>query len=65
MKSNYQNLSDQLEEILAKLQRPDIQVDEAVDLYEQGLKIVKQCEAQLKSAENKIVRLKLQSESRG
>lgn len=61
-KNSYQSLSEQLDEVVAKLQQPDIQVDEAVKLYEQGLKLVRECEAQLKVAQNKITKLKLQSE---
>lgn len=61
-KNSYQSLSEQLDEVVAKLQQPDIQVDEAVKLYEQGLKLVYECEAQLKVAQNKITKLKLQSE---
>lgn len=57
----YQTLSNQLDDVLARLQQPDIDVDEAVKLYEQGLKLIKQCEAQLKQAENKIEKIKLQA----
>jgi exodeoxyribonuclease VII small subunit len=56
---DYQALSLELDEVLAKLQQPAIQVDEAVKLYEQGLKLIDQLEAQLQAAENKIERLKL------
>jgi exodeoxyribonuclease VII small subunit len=61
MKDSYQTLSAQLDDVLAKLQQPDIGVDEAVQLYEQGLKLIKQCESQLTVAENKIEKLKLQA----
>jgi len=60
-KISYQSPSDQLDGVLAQLQEPDIQVDEAVKLYEQGLQLIKQCEAVLAKAENSIQRLKLQS----
>jgi exodeoxyribonuclease VII small subunit len=56
---NYQDLNSELEEVLAKLQSPDIQVDEAVKLYEQGLKLAAELEKQLKQAENKIEKLKI------
>jgi len=58
---NYQTLSSELETVLARLQAPDINVDEAVKLYEQGLKLVIALEKHLKQAENKIEKLKLQS----
>lgn len=59
--SSYKDLSQQLDDVLARLQQPNIEVDEAVKLYEQGLKLIKQCEAQLKLAENKIEKIKLQA----
>jgi exodeoxyribonuclease VII small subunit len=58
---DYQTLSQELEAVLAALQRPDVQVDEAVKLYEQGLKLAAALEAHLKLAENKIQKLKLQA----
>lgn len=59
--ADYQTVSAELESILAALQRPDIQVDEAVKLYEQGLKLAAALEAHLQEAENKITQLKLQA----
>lgn len=56
---DYQALSLELDEVLAKLQQPDIQVDEAVKLYDQGLKLIEQLEGHLEKAENTIERLKL------
>jgi exodeoxyribonuclease VII small subunit len=56
----YQELSEQLEAVLAKLQAADVDVDEAVVLYEEGLRLVAALEKHLKQAENKIERLKLQ-----
>lgn len=56
---DYQTLSLELDEVLAKLQRPDVRVDEAVTLYEQGLKLIDELEKHLAEAENKIEKLKL------
>lgn len=55
---NYQTLSAELDNVLAKLQDPDVQVDEAVALYEQGTKLIAQLEKQLQTAENKLIKLK-------
>lgn len=60
-KKDYQTLSGQLETVLDKLQTPDVQVDEAVKLYEEGLKLIAALEKHLEQAENKIEKLKLQS----
>lgn len=56
---DYQALSLELDEVLAKLQQPDVQVDQAVKLYEEGLALIDQLEAHLEQAENKIEQLKL------
>lgn len=48
-----------LEEVLTKLQQPGLQVDEAVKLYEEGLKLIRELEGYLATAENKIEQLKL------
>jgi exodeoxyribonuclease VII small subunit len=56
---NYQTLSLELDEVLAQLQQPDIRVDEAVVLYERGLKLIDELEKHLGEAENKIEKLKL------
>jgi exodeoxyribonuclease VII small subunit len=58
--TDYQTLSQELESVLTALQQPDVQVDEAVKLYEQGLKLTTALEVHLKQAENKIQKLKLQ-----
>jgi exodeoxyribonuclease VII small subunit len=59
--SNYLTLSRELEIVLTALQRPDVQVDEAVKLYEQGLKLAAALETHLQQAENNIQKLKLQA----
>lgn len=57
----YQTLNAQLDEVVAKLQDPQVGVDEAVKLYETGIKLVKQLETHIKQAENKIEKLHLQA----
>lgn len=59
---DHQTLNAKLEDVLARLQSPDVRVDEAVELYEEGLKIVAALEKRLEAAENKIQKLKLQQE---
>jgi exodeoxyribonuclease VII small subunit len=58
-KQDYQTLSQELDTVLAHLQQPDIQVDEAVRLYEEGLRLITQLEKHLAQAENTIKKLKL------
>jgi exodeoxyribonuclease VII small subunit len=58
--ADYQTLSRELEVVLTALQQPDVQVDEAVQLYEHGLKLAAALEKHLKQAENRIQKLQLQ-----
>lgn len=58
---SYQELQSELDETLLKLQASELDADEAVKLYELGLALVKQLEAKLASAENKITKLKASS----
>lgn len=56
-KFNYKKLSAELEEILERLQSTDLDIDEALEAYEKGMKITKQLEEYLKTAENKIKKI--------
>lgn len=55
---NYQVLKDELESVMTKLQAEDLDVDEALSLYERGLELVKQLDNYLKTAENTVHELK-------
>lgn len=57
----YQEASAGLERVLAALQQPDVGVDEAVQLYEEGLTLAAALEKYLKQAANKIETLKLKA----
>jgi exodeoxyribonuclease VII small subunit len=57
-KPNYAELKAELDEVMEKLQSDDIGVDEALKAYERGMELVKQLEAKLNEAENKITKLK-------
>lgn len=57
-KTDYQSLSNELEIILSKLQSADLDIDEAVKAYERGIVIAKELEVYLKTAENKITKIK-------
>ena len=55
---NYQQLRDELDEVLAELQREDLDVDKALEYYRRGLELIKQLEKYLGGAENKVRDLK-------
>ncbi len=58
MTIDYKTLSTELDTIMDKLQSSDVDIDDAVRLYERGMTIVKQLETYLKTAENKVTKLK-------
>jgi exodeoxyribonuclease VII small subunit len=60
--TNYQDLSKKLDEIMARFNDEDIDIEEAMALYEEGITIVKELETYLKTAENKVKKIKLQFE---
>jgi exodeoxyribonuclease VII small subunit len=55
---NYQELKDELDEIMILLQQEDLDVDKALEHYQRGLQLVQQLESYLKDAENKITEIK-------
>ena len=59
--ANYQKLNQQLEEILDELQAADLDVDDAVEKYKKGMKIISQLEAHLTQAENKIKKVQTET----
>ena len=61
-KFDYQALSQELDTILEELQTADLDIDEAVKKYERGMTIVKDLETYLKTAENKVTKLKARFE---
>lgn len=57
--ANYAELSRELDGIIEQLQAAEVDIDEAVKLYERGTTLVKELEKYLKTAENKITKLQL------
>lgn len=53
----YQNLSAQLNDVVQRIQQTDVQVDEVVKLYGQGLELIAALEKHLKQAENTVEKL--------
>lgn len=43
-----------LEDIVSSLERNEIELEEAITLFEEGLKLVNSCDSQLKNFENKV-----------
>lgn len=45
---------DRLEEIVQALEKNEIELEEAIRLFEEGLQLVNSCDSQLKNFENKV-----------
>lgn len=57
-KPSYKELKAELDEILAWFESGNANVDEAIAKYEQGIKLVKKLEDYLRTAENKIKKIR-------
>jgi|TARA_R110002049_G_scaffold117332_2_gene270584 exodeoxyribonuclease VII small subunit len=51
---NFETAMAELEQVLSKLERGDVALDESIALYERGAKLKARCEAKLKEAEEKV-----------
>ena len=51
---NFEELIEKLEEITNKLEKEQLSLDESVKLFEQGMKISKDCNSKLEDAEKRI-----------
>lgn len=49
----------ELEQVVGKLERGEVPLDESIALYERGADLKKRCEAKLKEAEEKVAKLTL------
>jgi len=54
----YNGLKAELDKLLADLRAEDISVEDAMKSYERGMELVAELEKMLKTAENKITKLK-------
>ena len=55
----FERAMEQLEEIVRRLERGDVPLDESVAIYERGEALKRHCEALLKRAEARIQRISL------
>ena len=53
-KTNFKESMDRLDEIVNKLENKDIELEEAIVLFEEGLKLVKECNNSLNNFEDKV-----------
>jgi len=54
---NYQQLAAELNQLIEWFESDSVNLDEAVDKYEQAMSLLKQMEEHLKTAENKVKKI--------
>lgn len=58
----FEQAMKELEQVVGRLERGDVALDESITLYERGAKLKKRCEEKLKEAEEKVAAITLDSE---
>ena len=53
-KESFKQSMNRLDEIIARLNQNEVELEEAITLFEEGLKLVKQCDARLKQFEKRV-----------
>ena len=59
---SFEKALKELEDIVVKMERGDIALEESIIIYERGEALKNRCETLLKAAEEKIEKIKLNSE---
>lgn len=57
MNLTYEEAFNRLEKIISQLQSEDVNLDEAIDLFKQGVELQKHCNRLLKDAEKKVAQV--------
>ena len=55
---NFETALKQLEEIVTKLERGDVPLEESIAIYERGEALKKRCEALLRQAEERVEKIR-------
>ena len=53
-KKDFEQMLDDLEEIVQSLEKDDLKLDESIAKFEEGMKIAKECNNEIEEAEKKI-----------
>lgn len=53
-KKSFKQSMKRIDEILALLEKNEIELEESIELFEEGLKLVKECDLKLKGFESKM-----------
>ncbi|HEX7628548.1 MAG TPA: exodeoxyribonuclease VII small subunit [Candidatus Methanoperedens sp.] len=57
MEMSFEESLTELEEIVDKLEKGQLSLDESLMLFEKGIKLVRECNTKLKSAQQKVEQL--------
>lgn len=57
MQSDFERKFKELKDVVQKIEDPDVEMEEAIKLYEHGTRLVEQCDSILKEVEMKITKL--------
>ncbi|MFO7758545.1 MAG: exodeoxyribonuclease VII small subunit [Roseovarius sp.] len=58
----FEQAMQELEQVVGRLERGDVALDESITLYERGAELKKRCETKLKEAEEKVAAITLDSD---
>ena len=61
---SFEQAMAELEQVVGKLERGDVALDDSITLYERGAELKQRCEAKLKEAEEKVAAITLDSEGK-
>lgn len=56
---SFEDALRELEQVVGKLERGEVPLEESIELYGRGADLKKRCEAKLKEAEEKVAKLTL------
>jgi exodeoxyribonuclease VII small subunit len=59
---SFEQAMQELEQVVSRLERGDVALDESIALYERGALLKKRCEEKLKEAEEKVNAITLDAE---
>ena len=59
---SFEQAMAELEQVVGKLERGDVALEDSIKLYERGAELKKRCEAKLKEAEEKVAAITLNSD---
>ena len=61
---SFENALRELEQVVGKLERGEVPLDESIALYERGALLKGRCETKLKEAEEKVAKLTLDGDGK-